>query len=292
MEIDHVASKPGPGERRRPADRGQTAIARGRTIPGVGLSNLVVPLGQSLLGFTADLWPRALRRCSTFTRSRRRHPSDLLVTTPWLVGWLVGSGTGATARTRRCERRAGDRGACRRSRLLPFTLAELGATSPAVGGEERAAGAVGWRPAQRGDRGGVALGEEGLPSGGAGAGEVPAGDGVAGVAGHPPPAGLEREAGDGGGEPAHAEVAAAGDLPAVQGGVLAAADDPAPVGGDGEACDRARGGKVLDHAVGGRFQDRDALVGGRADPAAVAAQEREPGDGSRERIVRPAPGLP
>ncbi|MGW0840711.1 VOC family protein [Streptomyces sp. NPDC002787] len=90
MEIDHVVLAA-----RTKADAEQVlsqaglGIARGRTIPGLGLSNLITPLGQSLLEIHYPNGeppaPGAPPLIEIDGKALAAHPSDSLVPVAWIV---------------------------------------------------------------------------------------------------------------------------------------------------------------------------------------------------------------
>ncbi|OAH12839.1 VOC family protein [Streptomyces jeddahensis] len=90
MEIDHVVlAARTKADAEQAFSRAGLGIARGRTIPGVGLSNLVVPLGQALLEITYPNGELAAPGAPPLLEIHRRalaaHPSEPLVPVAWLV---------------------------------------------------------------------------------------------------------------------------------------------------------------------------------------------------------------
>jgi hypothetical protein len=90
MQIDHVVYAARTREDAEALlDGAGLAVARGRTIPGVGLSNLVVPLGHDLLEITypngEPVTPGAPPLLELHKKAVATHPSDPLVPTAWLV---------------------------------------------------------------------------------------------------------------------------------------------------------------------------------------------------------------
>ncbi|MGN9837264.1 VOC family protein [Nonomuraea sp. H19] len=96
MEIDHVVLA---ARNREQAERTLSehglAVARGRVIPGFGVSNLVVPLGRSSLEIhypNGEVPDPALPPIAAAQRKAlHRHPEPLVP-----VAWLVGFDDGAS----------------------------------------------------------------------------------------------------------------------------------------------------------------------------------------------------
>ncbi|MGP3974247.1 VOC family protein [Streptomyces sp. 8N114] len=90
MEIDHVVlAARNKADAERELSRAGLGIARGRTIPGLGLSNLVVPLGRSLLEIQypngESPAPGAPPLVDIDRRAFAAHPSTPLIPVAWLV---------------------------------------------------------------------------------------------------------------------------------------------------------------------------------------------------------------
>jgi hypothetical protein len=90
MEIDHVVFAARAKEDAEDVLNGAgLAIARGRTIPGAGVSNLVVPLGRSLLEIQYPNGETPAAGAPPFLELDRKafaaHPSDRLIPMAWLV---------------------------------------------------------------------------------------------------------------------------------------------------------------------------------------------------------------
>jgi hypothetical protein len=90
MEIDHVVlAARAKADAEQVLSRAGLGIARGRTIPGLGLSNLVVPLGQGLLEIHYPNGeppaPGAPPLLELDRKALASHPSEPLVPMAWLV---------------------------------------------------------------------------------------------------------------------------------------------------------------------------------------------------------------
>jgi hypothetical protein len=90
MEIDHVVlAARSRADAEQVLNQAGLGIARGRTIPGLGLSNLVVPLGQGLLEIHYPNGeppaPGAPPLLELDRRALAAHPSEALVPMAWLV---------------------------------------------------------------------------------------------------------------------------------------------------------------------------------------------------------------
>ncbi len=90
MEIDHVVfAARTKADAEQALSRAGLSIARGRTIPGLGLSNLVVPLGQGLLEIHYPNGeppaPGAPPLLELDRKALAAHPSSPLIPVAWLV---------------------------------------------------------------------------------------------------------------------------------------------------------------------------------------------------------------
>ncbi|MGK5692893.1 VOC family protein [Streptomyces sp. URMC 128] len=90
MEIDHVVlAARSRADAEQVLNQAGLGIARGRTIPGLGLSNLVVPLGQGLLEIHYPNGeppaPGAPPLLELDRKALAAHPSEPLVPMAWLV---------------------------------------------------------------------------------------------------------------------------------------------------------------------------------------------------------------